>query len=211
MAYVPLKYDAGGLIPRMARSYTKKRFGTMVEPTGAASHHAGVLLAMGAIETSAAKGWTKLDPTLRWLAIQAASTRIGCSWCVDYGYYEGMNGGIDPAKVRAATNWRQSDVFDERERVVLEYAEQATCTPADVSTDLADRLHLQFSDAEIVELAAWVALENYRSRFNAGLGLRSQGFAEQCEVPPAPPQASGGSAGSSASSTPKEAGGHALV
>ncbi len=215
MAHVPLKYDAEGVIPRMARSYTKKRFGTLVEPTGAASHHAGVLVAMGAIETAAAKGWTKLDPTLRWLAIQAASSRIGCSWCIDYGYYEGMNEGIDPAKVRAATNWRQSDVFDDRERVVLEYAEQATCTPADVSTDLADRLHLHLSDAEIVELAAWVALENYRSRFNAGLGLRSQGFAEQCELPPASRQAelqgSGPSAGPSGSSASKEAGGHALV
>ncbi len=204
MAHVPLKYDARGVIPRLARSYTKKRFGTMVEPTGAASHHAGVLVAMGALETAASKGWTKLDPSLRWLAIQAASSDIGCSWCIDYGYYEGMNGGIDPAKVRAATMWRQSDLFDDRERVVLEYAEQATDTPAEVSSDLADRLHRHFSDAEIVELAAWVALENFRSRFNAGLGLRSQGFAEQCGVPPAPVQ-------SAAVPTSKEAGGPALV
>jgi alkylhydroperoxidase family enzyme len=208
MAHVPLKYDAKGAVPRMARSYTKKRFGTLVEPTGAASHHAGVLVAMGAIETAAAMGWTKLDPTLRWLAIQAASARIGCSWCVDYGYYEGMNEGIDPAKVRSATDWRHSDAFDERERVVLEYAEQATGTPADVSSDLAGRLHRHFSDPEIVELAAWVALENYRSRFNAGLGLRSQGFSARCEVPPAAPQAPAGATGSEVS---EEVGGHALV
>lgn len=39
------------------------------------------------------------------------------------------------------------------------------------------------SDAEFVELAAWVALENFRSRFNAGLGLRSQGFSDSCEIP----------------------------
>ena len=30
---------------------------------------------------------------------------------------------------------------------------------------------------------AWVALENFRSRFNAGLGLRSQGFSDNCEIP----------------------------
>ena len=35
----------------------------------------------------------------------------------------------------------------------------------------------------MVELAAWVALEHFRSRFNAGLGLRSQGFAQTCAVP----------------------------
>jgi alkylhydroperoxidase family enzyme len=80
--------------------------------------------------------------------------------------------------------WRESLLFDERERAVLEYAEAATMTPAvEVSEDCAERLRRSFSDAEIVELAAWVALENFRSRFNAGLGLRSQGFAEKCEVP----------------------------
>jgi len=28
-----------------------------------------------------------------------------------------------------------------------------------------------------------VALENFRSRFNAGLGLRSQGFSDNCDIP----------------------------
>jgi alkylhydroperoxidase family enzyme len=79
--------------------------------------------------------------------------------------------------------WRESLLFDEGERAVLEYAEAATMTPAEVSEDCAGRLRRHFSDAEIVELAAWVALENFRSRFNAGLGLRSQGFAEKCEIP----------------------------
>ena len=184
MAHVPLEHEAKGVIPRAARRYTTHRFGQMVEPAAAASHHSGVLVAMGALETAAQVGWKKLDPTLRWLAIQGVSTSIGCSWCVDYGYYEGMNEGVDPQKVRAAAAWRESPLFDERERLVLEYAEAATRSPAVVSEELADRLHLQFSDAEIVELAAWVALENFRSRFNAGLGLRSEGFAAQCELPP---------------------------
>jgi alkylhydroperoxidase family enzyme len=120
---------------------------------------------------------------LRWLALQVTSTRIGCSWCIDFGYYEGMHDGIDPAKVRAVTEWRESDLFDARERAVLEYAETATCCPAEVSVELATRVRAHLSDAEFVELAAWVALENFRSRFNAGLGLRSQGFWDLCEVP----------------------------
>jgi len=52
-----------------------------------------------------------------------------------------------------------------------------------VSEELAGRIRAHLSDAEFVELAAWVALENFRSRFNAGLGLRSQGFSESCAVP----------------------------
>jgi alkylhydroperoxidase family enzyme len=183
MAYVPLDDKRKGVIPRLGRSYAKKRFGQSVEPAAAAAHHSGVLVAMGVLETAVQKGWKKLDPTLRWLAIQAASANIGCSWCIDFGYYEGMNHGIDPAKVRAAADWRASSLFDARERAVLDYAELATRSPAAVSEECAATLHVYFSDAEIVELAAWVALENFRSRFNAGLGLHSQGFAERCDVP----------------------------
>jgi alkylhydroperoxidase family enzyme len=183
MAHVPLDTEPKGIIPQLAKTYSIRRFGQMVEPTQAASHHAGVLVAMGALETAVDKGWRKLDPTLRWLAIQRTGMLIGCSWCIDYGYYEGMNTGIDRDKVRSIADWREHPMYDERERVVLEYAEGATLAPAEVSDDLAARLHLHLDDAEIVELAAWVALENFRSRFNAGLGLHSQGFAERCELP----------------------------
>lgn len=183
MAHVPLDQKPKGVIARLAQGYSRRKFGQEVEPGRAASHHAGVLVAMGAVETAAELGWRKLSPELRYLAVQESASLIGCSWCVDFGYYEGVNKGVDPAKVRAVTTWRQSSLFSERERVVLEYAEQATLTPSVVSDELAGRLHAHFSDAEIVELAAWVALENFRSRFNAGLGLRSEGFAEKCDVP----------------------------
>jgi alkylhydroperoxidase family enzyme len=183
MAHVPLQEHPTGAVPRLATRYTKRRFGQMVEPTEAAAHHSGVLVAMGLLETAVQLGWRKLPRSLRWLAVQAASVHVGCSWCVDYGYYEGMNGGVDPAKVRAVGHWRASDLFDERERVVLEYAEVATGSPAEVSDELAERIRRHFSDEEFVELAAWVALENFRSRFNAGLGLKSQGFDDHCDIP----------------------------
>jgi alkylhydroperoxidase family enzyme len=183
MAHVPLHNDHKGMIPRLARSYIKRRFGRIVEPAQAAAHHAGVLVAMGALETAAGH-WKKLDPNLRWMATMVAAGQIGCSWCLDYGYYEGMHEGVDPQKVRAIATWRDSTLFDERERVVIEYAEAASQTPAVVSDALAARVRRHLSDGEFVELAAWVALENLRSRFNAGLGLRSEGFAETCELPP---------------------------
>ncbi len=183
MAHVELIEHPKGLIPRLAAAYGRKRFGRDVEPLQAAAHHTGVLVAAGLTETAAEKGWRKLDPRLMLLAVQAAAGAIGCSWCTDYGYYENLQRGQDPAKVRDVPRWRDSDVYSDRERAVLEYAEAACATPAQVSAELAARLHEHFSDAEIVELAAWVALENYRSRFNAGLGLRSQGFSDSCRVP----------------------------
>ena len=183
MAHIELVEKPKGIIPRLSFRYAKRRFGRMVEPMGAAAHHSGVLVAMGALETAVQIGLKKLDPRLRWLAVQMSAATIGCSWCIDYGYYEGMNEGIDPAKVRAVGQWRDSELFDERERAVLEYAETVSGTPAEVTDELAARLRDLFTNAEIVELGAWVALENLRSRFNAGLGLHSQGFSESCEIP----------------------------
>jgi alkylhydroperoxidase family enzyme len=183
MAYVPLLDHPKGLVPKIAIRYARRRFGRDVEPVGAAAHHSGVLIAAGVVETTADKGWRKLDRHLMLLAVQASSRAIGCSWCIDYGYYEAPQRGLDPRKVRDVPCWRDSDVYDLKERVVLEYAEAASATPAEVSERLMSRLHEHFSDEEIVELAAWVALENYRSRFNAGLGLHSQGFSDNCRVP----------------------------
>jgi alkylhydroperoxidase family enzyme len=131
-----------------------------------------------------AKRWNALDPHLRWLALQATASAIGCSWCTDFGYYEGMQTGVDPRKVRDVPRWRESEVYDERERAVLEYAEAATSTPVVIEDDLVKRLRAGFSDEQIVELASWIALENFRSRTNAGLGLHSQGFAARCELAP---------------------------
>jgi alkylhydroperoxidase family enzyme len=186
MAHVTLIDRPTGLVAKLAHRYSRRRFGRAVEPVMAASHHAGVLVAMGALETAAERGWKRLDPRLRWLAIQAAGGEIGCSWCTDFGYYEGMQQGIDPQKVRDVPRFRHSEVYDDTERVVLEYAVAATASPVLLDDGLVERLHQHLSEPEMVELAAWVALENFRSRFNAGLGLKSQGFADRCEVAPLP-------------------------
>jgi alkylhydroperoxidase family enzyme len=183
VANVSLVSQPRGVIPRLAAAYGRRRFGRDVQPVQAAAHHSGVLIAAGLLETAAERGWKKLDHHLALLACQAASGAIGCSWCIDYGYYENLQRGQEPAKVRDVSNWRQSTAYTAKERAVLEYAAAACATPAAISDDLVHRLHEHFSDEEMVELAAWVALENYRSRFNAGLGLHSQGFSDSCQVP----------------------------
>ena len=182
VANVTLVEKPKGLVRRFAFRYTRRAFGHVVEPTAAAANHGGVLAGWGAMEMIASRSWNRFDPTLRGLVIHLTSTRIGCPWCIDYGYFETVQQGVDPKKLRNVTRWRESELFDDRERVALEYAETATGSPAEVPTELARRLHAHFDEAQIVELAAWVALENYRSRFNAGLGLKSEGYSDKCEI-----------------------------
>jgi alkylhydroperoxidase family enzyme len=86
--------------------------------------------------------------------------------------------GLD--KVADVLNWRESKVFSPMERVALEYAERITYTDQQVDDALFAEVRKHFSEAQIVELTAAVAFENFRSKFNPTLGVEAQGF---CLVP----------------------------
>ncbi len=62
------------------------------------------------------------------------------------------------------------------ERAALEYAERMTITGERVTDELWARLRAHFSEPQMVELTAAVALENFRSKFNVPLEVEAQGF-----------------------------------
>ena len=51
-------------------------------------------------------------------------------------------------------------------------------TPTTIPPDLLERLRKQFDEAQLVELAAAIAWEHYRARFNRVFGIQSSGFSE---------------------------------
>ena len=87
-------------------------------------------------------------------------------------------GGLD--KVAEVLTWRDSTLFSASERVALEYAERITYTDQQVDDALVTELKRHFTEAQIVELTAAIAMENFRSKFNPPLGIEAQGF---CMVP----------------------------
>jgi alkylhydroperoxidase family enzyme len=91
-----------------------------------------------------------------------------------------MEGEGGETKLAAVASWRDSTLFSEPERVALDYAERMTITGQKVDEALFERLKLHYSEAQIVELTAAIALENFRSKLNPALGVAAQGF---CLVP----------------------------
>ena len=85
-----------------------------------------------------------------------------------------IEGGDD--KVAQLGGWRESSAFSALERVALEYADRITYTDQKVDDALFRRLKEHFNEAQIVELTAAIALENFRSKFNPSLGIEAQGF-----------------------------------
>jgi len=142
-----------------------------------------VLKALFAFEKKVAK-WDALDPDLKVLAQAVSASVIGCSWCMDFGYYSAHSQGLDTSKLEDIPFWRESTKFTPQERRVLEYAEAMTVTPPEVTDEMAEALRTDLGNEAFVELTMMVAVENERSRMNSALGLTSQGFKDHCELRP---------------------------
>jgi alkylhydroperoxidase family enzyme len=172
---------------RLAERYTRRRYGASLAPAAAVAHNAQVARGYALFELQAER-WRSLGTGLKDLAVLAAAARIGCAWCLDFGYWEAtMRHHVPAEKVRAVPGWRDATVFTELERLVLEYAEAMTQTPPAVTDELFARLGRHLSEAQLVELTAIIAVENLRSRVNAALGLTAQGFRDRCELAPGQP------------------------
>lgn len=96
--------------------------------------------------------------------------------------------GITEAQLRDLAVYQSSAEFLPLEKLVIEYAAEMTKTPVEVSDALFSGLRQHFDDAQMVELTASIAWENYRARFDHALGIESQGYSEGafCALPERP-------------------------
>ena len=183
------KAEITGVYGKVMKAYARRTYGEIPDNLYVLWHNRQALKSVFKLEQSFAK-CDALDPLLKTYAQLASAGTIGCSWCLDFGYYLAHNDGLDEAKVRQVPRWRESDVFDDTERAVLEYAEAMSTTPLGVTDEMVARLNKLLGHAAVVELTMMVAIENERSRFNAAMGLESQGYSDVCELPLAQPRRS---------------------
>lgn len=177
------KASIDGIYGRMLSTYAKRTYGEIPDFAYVVFHHKPLTKAMLSFEGKAAK-FDRLDPNLKSYAVMASAAMIGCSWCMDFGYFMAHNEGLDEKKLRQVPVWRDSAAFTPLERDVLEYAEAMTATPPEVTDEMVENLHRQLGTEATVELTAMISLENMRSRTNSAMGLASQGYSDRCELAP---------------------------
>ena len=98
----------------------------------------------------------------------------------------GREQGISEAQLRDLPRYRESKAFSEEERLVIDLAIEMTRSPVEVPPELRERLRRRFDEAQLVELVAAVAWENYRARFNRVFDVQAVGFSESaafCALP----------------------------
>jgi AhpD family alkylhydroperoxidase len=168
----------GYLLKRLSR----KMLGEVPEGAAVMWQNRPVLMSLMGVGRKVEK-WDQLDADLKSFAHMAVAALVGCSWCLDYGYFHAHNEGLDEAKASEVPRWRESTVFTALERDVMEYAEAMTETPPRVTDRLSARLLEQLGAPALVELTAVVGFANLSARGNVAMGIESQEFSKVCELP----------------------------
>lgn len=122
-----------------------------------------------------------LDPVLRSLVTVRVSQINWCQFCIDINSASLAERSGSTEKVAAVEEWHSSDLYSEKERLALEYAEAVTYSDRQVSDELMARLKLVFDEDSIVELTGLIAFQNLSSKFNSALDVAPQGF---CQISP---------------------------
>ena len=175
-----------GLYGYLLKRFSRKLLGEVPEGAAVMWQNRAVLMSSMGFGRKVQK-WNQLDANLKSFAHMAVAAQIGCSWCLDFNYFQAHNEGLDVAKASEVPRWRESPVFTPLEREVMEYAEAMTETPPRVTDELSARLLEQLGAPALVELTTVVGFANLSARGNVAMGIESQEFSKVCNLPLAQP------------------------
>ena len=158
----------------------KRKYGAILQPgllwAREPKLFAAVTLLYGALDRKS----SPLTPVLRSLITVRVSQINWCRFCIDINSAALAERSGSMEKIEQLAQWKESNVLDEKEKIVLEYTEAITYSDRHVTDDLIEGLKNFFDDDAIVELTGLIAFQNMSSSFNSALDVPSQGF---CQLP----------------------------
>lgn len=111
-----------------------------------------------------------VDNGLKRLVGEAASKAAGCFYCSAHAAHGAREQGVDPEKIDAVWSFEDSPLFSEAERAAINLAMKAGVIPNETTDADFDRLRAHFSDTEITEIVAVIAMFGFLNRWNTTLG-----------------------------------------
>jgi 4-carboxymuconolactone decarboxylase len=182
---VRLTYRFG---PKMMKKLTGRdpHRGSGLEPIEIWAHQPKMMIGMGRFNQAVRKGKT-VEERIKNLVELKGAQMIGCEYCVDLGSQICRNSGFDDEELLALPRYRSSDLFEDREKAVLDYTVAVMRTPVEMTDELFARIKEYFSDEQIVEITALLTVVNL-DRFNVAFGIGSAGFSDGmvCLLPDRP-------------------------
>jgi len=112
----------------------------------------------------------QVDNGLKRLIGEAASKAAGCFYCSAHAAHGAREQGVVQEKIDAVWSFEDSELFSEAERAAINLAMKAGVVPNESSDADFDRLRLHFSEDEITEIVAVIAMFGFLNRWNTTLG-----------------------------------------
>lgn len=158
----------------------KRRYGAVLQPGLLWARVPKLFTAVAVLYGVLDRKGSPLDPVLRSLVTVRVSQINWCRFCVDINSATLAKRSGSMEKVERLAQWKESELFDNKEKTALEYAEAVTYSDQQVSDDLIGRLRGFFDEDGIIELTGLIAFQNLSSKFNSALDVPPQGF---CQLP----------------------------
>jgi alkylhydroperoxidase family enzyme len=127
-----------------------------------------------ALAQMASAVWDKeseVDLGFKRLVAYMASRTHGCNYSMAHAAEAAHRVGMTDDKLEAVAEYRTSPLFTEAERVALDFAVAAASQPNAVTDALFERMKQHWTDAQIVEIAAAVALNGFLNRWSDTLAV----------------------------------------
>lgn len=157
------RQDLSEFEPLFAR--VEEQLGVLPNSTLTMAHRPPIMQAFAGLN-EAVMGPGVVPQALKQLVATVASAAAGCRYCQAHTSHVAERKGVAAEKVREVWSFEDSPLFDEAERAALRVAQRAGVTPNEVTDEDMAALRAHFSDPEVVELVAVIAVFGFLNRWN---------------------------------------------
>lgn len=109
---------------------------------------------------------SEVDAGFKRLIALLVSQAAGCQYCMSHNAAIARGAGIGDVRFEALWDYRTSPLYTEAERIALDVALAAGQVPNAVTDEMFAKLREHWSDGQIVEVVAMIALFGFLNRWN---------------------------------------------
>ena len=120
-----------------------------------------------------------IDIQTKQLIALASSLSSGCKYCQAHTSHGAERAGVSAKKISDILKYTESDLYDDKERALLDLAFAAGKTPNECNKNHFDQLKKYFSKKEIIDIVSVISLFGYLNRWNDTLGTVLEDIPEE--------------------------------
>ena len=113
---------------------------------------------------------SKVDRGFKRLVAHMASRAAGCQYCMAHTIGGAAHLGVEEQKLAEIWEYQSSPLYTKAERVALDFAFAASVVPNAVTDESFEELRKHWSEEQIVEIVATIAMFGFLNRWNDTMG-----------------------------------------